>query len=257
MVMSRIRIIGPATLLALGLALGGPARAAEAIPPLARSWSHDGLFGTYDRAAAQRGLQVYREVCAGCHGLHYIAFRNLAALGLPEAQVRAIAEQYQVTDGPNDQGEMFQRPGQTSDYFPAPFPNEQAARVANGGALPPELSLITKARAGGSDYLYSLLVGYEDPPAGEEAPEGMYYNAYFPGHWIAMPPPLNEGVVEYADGTEATIPQMANDLTVFLSWAAEPTLEERKSTGLKVLLFLIVLTGLFYATKRKVWADAH
>lgn len=255
--MTRIKIVGPA-LLALGLMLGAPGHAAEEAPALlARSWSHDGLFGTYDRAAAQRGLQVYREVCASCHGLEYIAFRNLQELGLPEEQVRAIAEQHQVIDGPDDQGEMFERAGQASDYFPSPFLNEQAARVANGGALPPDLSLITKARPGGSDYLYSLLVGYEDPPPDVEAPEGMYYNAYFAGHWIAMPPPLNEGAIEYADGTEATIPQMANDLTVFLSWAAEPTLEERKGTGLKVLLFLIVLTALFYATKRKVWADAH
>jgi ubiquinol-cytochrome c reductase cytochrome c1 subunit len=258
MAMAQIKLVAGAALLGVSLTFAGSLRAAEEAPALlSRDWSHDGLFGTFDRSAAQRGFQVYREVCAACHGLSYIAFRNLREIGFDEEQVRAIAEQYQVTDGPNDQGEMFERPGRTSDYVPSPFPNEQAARAANGGALPPDLSLITKARTGDSDYLYSLLVGYEDAPPDAEGPEGMYYNAYFPGHWIAMPPPLNEGVIEYADGTEATIPQMSNDVTVFLSWAAEPTLEQRKGTGLKVLLFLIVLTALFYATKRKVWADAH
>jgi ubiquinol-cytochrome c reductase cytochrome c1 subunit len=152
---------------------------------------------------------------------------------------------------------MFERPGTPADHIPPPFPNEQAARAAQGGALPPDLSLITKARADGSDYLYSLLVGYQDPPADVEAPEGMFYNLYFPGNWIAMPPPLSPDMVQYADGTSATVEQMAADVTVFLTWAAEPTLEARKQTGLKVMLFVIVLTGLLFATKRKIWAEVH
>ena len=179
------------------------------------------------------------------------------ALGFSEDQVRALAAEYTVTDGPDDTGEMFERPAVPADPIPPPYPNAQAARAANAGALPPELSLITKARAEGSDYLYSVLIGYEEPPADIEPREGLYYNAFFPGHWIAMPPPLQEGLVAYADGTEATVPQMAADVTTFLTWAGEPTLEQRKQTGLKAMLFLIVFTGLCYATMRKVWADAH
>ena len=255
--MSRIATVAAALLLVLGPA-ADVARAVEgALEPIERSWPHEGLFGSYDRPAAQRGLQVYREVCSACHSLDYIAFHNLTVLGFSEEEVRALASEYTVTDGPNDEGEMFERPGQLTDRFPPPYPNEQAARVANGGALPPDLSLITKARADGTNYLYSLLLGYTEAPAGEEGPEGMYYNLYFPGHWIAMPPPLSEGQVAYADGTEATLEQMSADVTTFLTWAAEPTLEGRKQTGLKVMLFLIVLTGLLYATKRKVWAQLY
>jgi len=255
--MSRIATVAAALLLVLGPA-ADVARAVEgALEPIERSWPHEGLFGSYDRPAAQRGLQVYREVCSACHSLDYIAFHNLTALGFSEEEVRALASEYTVTDGPNDEGEMFERPGQLTDRFPPPYPNEQAARVANGGALPPDLSLITKARADGTNYLYSLLLGYTEAPAGEEGPEGMYYNLYFPGHWIAMPPPLSEGQVAYADGTEATLEQTSADVTTFLTWAAEPTLEARKQTGLKVMLFLIVLTGLLYATKRKVWAQLY
>jgi len=234
------------------------AQAAEEAPaPIEVDWPHEGVFGAFDYAAAQRGFKVYEQVCASCHGLDYVAFRHLEGIGFDEAQVRAIAAQYQVTDGPNDQGEMYEREGRPSDRFPPPFANEQAARAANGGALPPDLSLITKARADGSNYLYSLLRGYEEPPADVEPRPGMFYNVYFPGHWIAMPPPLAEGIVEYDDGTEATVEQMAYDLTTFLTWAAEPTLEERKQVGLKTMLFLVVLTGLLYATKRKVWSDVH
>jgi ubiquinol-cytochrome c reductase cytochrome c1 subunit len=234
------------------------ADAAEALlAPISRSWSHDGIFGTYDRAAAQRGLQVYRGVCAGCHGIRQVDFRNLVDLGFSEDEVRALASEYFVTDGPDDFGEMFEREAVPADGFPSPFPNPQAARAANAGAYPVDLSLITKARHNGDNYLYSLLRGYQAPPAGAEPLEGLHYNPYFPGGWLAMPPPLMEGVVQYADGTEATVEQMAADVTVFLAWAADPMLEERKRTGLKVMLFLIVLTGLFYATKRKIWADAH
>jgi ubiquinol-cytochrome c reductase cytochrome c1 subunit len=257
MSMSRIATVA-ALLLVLGPAAGPVARAAEgALEPIARSWPHDGPFGAFDRAAAQRGLQVYREVCSGCHSLDYVAFHTLAALGFSEDQVRSLAGEYTITDGPNDEGEMFERPGQLTDRFPPPYPNEQAARVANGGALPPDLSLITKARADGSNYVYSLLLGYGEAPAGEEGPEGMSYNRYFPGHWIAMPEPLFEDQVTYADGTAATLEQMSGDVTTFLTWAAEPTLEARKQTGLKVMLFLLVLTGLLYATKRKVWARLY
>ena len=255
--MSRLRTAGAAALVLAASALEASAQIAEAPEPIAVSWPHDGLFGTFDRAAAQRGFQVYREVCSACHGLPYVAFRNLTELGFSAEQVAALAGEYTVTDGPDDSGEMFERPARPSDPIPPPYPNEQAARAANGGALPPDLSLITKARAGGADYVYSLLVGYEEPPADAAGPEGTYYNAYFAGHWIAMPPPLQEGLVQYADGTEATVPQMAADVTTFLTWAGEPTLEQRKQTGLKAMLFLIVFTGLCYATMRKVWAYAH
>jgi ubiquinol-cytochrome c reductase cytochrome c1 subunit len=257
--MAMLRTMLVRTLLLAGLGAVGalPAGAQEAAPPLQRAWSFEGFFGTFDRSAAQRGLQVYREVCQTCHGLQYVAFRNLEALGFTEDEVSAIAAEYQITDGPNDEGEMFERPGRPSDHFPSPFPNDAAARLANGGALPPDLSLITKARADGTNYVYSLLQGYEEPPPGEEGLEGLYYNAYFPNHWIAMPPPLFDDGVAYADGSTASIEQMASDVAMFLTWTAEPTLEARKQTGLKVLLFLVVLTGLLYATKRKIWAAAH
>jgi ubiquinol-cytochrome c reductase cytochrome c1 subunit len=232
------------------------ASAAEgALPPIDRRWAHEGLFGTYDRAAAQRGFQVYREVCQGCHALKYVAFRHLTDLGFSEEAAQAIAAEYTVVDGPNDEGEMFERPARLSDPIPPPYPNDAAARAANGGAYPPNLSLLTKARADGEDYVFSVLVGYHEGE--EEAPPGQYYNAYFPGNFIAMPQPLYEEGVAYTDGTEATIPQMAADVTQFLAWAAEPTLEQRKGTGIKVMLFLIILSGLLYATKRKIWADVH
>jgi len=242
----------------LGLGLGAPAQAAEnATPPIQHHWPFTGVFGHFDRAAAQRGLQIYQEVCSNCHSLKYVAFRNLAEIGYSEDEIKAIAAQYQITDGPNDQGEMYQRPGRPSDSFPPPFPNDQAARAANGGALPPDLSLITKARADGSNYVFSLLQGFREAPAGETGPQGTYYNIYFPSQWIAMPPPLTADQVTYADGTKATLEQEANDIASFLTWAAEPTLEVRKETGLKVMLFLIVLTALLYATKRKIWAHLH
>ncbi len=257
--MASIRLAGAAACVVTGLILGTPAQAAEgALAPLARHWEFDGVFGHFDRPAAQRGLQVYREVCAACHALDYIAFRNLAELGYSEDEVKALAAEHQVTDGPDSAGDMFEREGRPTDPFPAPFANDAAARASNGGALPPDLSLITKARADGSNYLASLLQGYEDPPAdAPPGPDGTYYNLYFPGHWLAMPPPLAEGQVSYADGTEATVEQMSHDVTMFLTWAAEPTLEARKQSGLKVMLFLIVLTALLFATKRKVWAALH
>ncbi|OUR78566.1 cytochrome c1 [Alphaproteobacteria bacterium 46_93_T64] len=221
------------------------------------NWQHTGLFGTYDRAAAQRGLQVYQEVCAGCHGLNQVAFRTLQDLGFTEDEVKAIAKEYEFEGGPNDDGDMFDRAGKPFDKFPNPFANEKAARASNGGAFPPDLSLIVKARVGFEDYLYSLMTGYADTPEGFELTEGMSYNAYFPGHQIAMPAPISEEGVEYSDGTKATVDQMAKDVTVFLAWAAEPKLEQRKHMGLRVILFLLVMTGLFFAVKKKIWSDLH
>jgi len=241
---------------AIGLA-GGAALAAEGPAAPEQTWSFAGLFGTFDRAAQQRGFQVYNQVCSACHGLSFVAYRNLEAIGFTADDVKAIAAEREVTDGPNDEGEMYQRPARPSDAFVSPFPNDQAARVANNGALPPDLSLITKARPDGANYLHGLLVGYGEPPADLTVPDGMYYNAYFAGHQIAMPPPLSEGAVEFADGTPATVEQMAEDVTVFLSWAAEPELEARKRMGVKTLLFLIVFTGMLYAVKRKVWMKLH
>lgn len=241
------------------LLAGGPAMAAEEeVELIEKDWSHEGVFGTIDRSSAQRGFQVYREVCSGCHGLDYIAFRNLTALGFSEEQVQALASEYTITDGPDDAGQMYEREARPSDQIPSPYENEGQARAANGGALPPDLSLITKARAAGSDYVYSLMRGYVEPPAeAEEGQPGMYYNAYFPGHWIAMPQPIQDQGVSYADGTEPTLEQLSADVTTFLTWAAEPKLEERKQTGLKVMLFLIILTGLLYATKKRIWSDVH
>jgi ubiquinol-cytochrome c reductase cytochrome c1 subunit len=245
--------------LVFALLNGGQASAAEnGVELIDKSWNHEGLFGTIDRASAQRGFQVYREVCSGCHGMDYLAFRNLEDIGFSEEQVQALASEYTITDGPDDAGEMYEREARPSDRIPSPYANEGQARAANGGAYPPDLSLITKARAEGSDYVYSLMRGYvEPPPDAEEGLPGLYYNAYFPGHWIAMPQPIYEEGVTYADGTEPTLEQMSADVTTFLTWAAEPKLEERKQAGLKVTLFLIILTGLLYATKKKIWADVH
>ncbi len=240
------------------LLLAMPVKAAEKVAIPSQDWSFSGIFGTFDIAQLQRGFQVYREVCAGCHGIQYIAFRNLLDLGYPEDDAKALAAEYSVPDGPDEDGEMFERPAILADRIPSPYPNDNAARAANGGALPPDLSLLAKARIGGPDYLHALLIGYpEEPPPGVELMDGMYYNAYFPGHQIAMPAPLSEELVEYADGTPATVEQMSRDVTAFLMWTAEPTLEVRKRTGVTVVLFLILMTAVFYAVKKKVWADVH
>ena len=247
-----------ATLLAAAFVLPQSApRAAEAPVPPAQAWTFKGVFGTYDRAAVRRGLQVYREVCAACHGLHLVAFRHLGDVGLQEAEIKAVAEAYKVQDGPDEAGDMFERAGRPSDYFPMPFRNANAARASNGGALPPDLSLMTKARKNGLDYVYGLLTGFREPPAGFQLMTGMYYNEYFPGHQIAMAPPLAEGALTFADGSQASVAQMAKDVTTFLSWAAEPEMEARKRLGIKVLLFLLVLTGLLYALKRTIWQKLH
>jgi ubiquinol-cytochrome c reductase cytochrome b/c1 subunit len=270
-----------ALIVAGGMLVGSAqtARAEEQEAPPSLKWSFAGPFGKYDRGSLQRGLKIYKEVCANCHSLNYIAFRNLADPGGPgysEAQVAALASEYKIKDGPNDQGEMFERPGRAADYFPPPFPNEQAARAANGGGLPPDLSLITKARSyergfpfflfdfftqfqeQGPNYVDAILRGFEDkPPAGVTVPDGSYYNKYFPGHAIKMPKPLSDGQVQFDDGAPATLPQYAHDVTTFLMWAAEPHMEARKQLGFQVFVFLIIFAFLMYFTKKKVWADAH
>jgi len=219
-----------------------------------QDWTFDGHFGTFDRAQLQRGFQVYKEVCAACHGLKYIRYRDLAGIGFNEAEIKALAADALITDGPNDEGEMFDRPGKPFDAIPSPFPNDQAAAAANNGAMPHDLSLMAKARTGGPDYLYALLTGYDEPPEGFEMMPGLYYNRYFEGYQIAMPPPFFDGQVDYADGTEATVSQMSKDVSAFMMWTAEPKLEERKRTGVRVVLFLLILAGLFYASKKRVWA---
>jgi len=242
------------------LSLGaGSAVAAEATRPLPETaWTFDGPFGHFEESALKRGFTVYRNVCASCHGLEGLAYRNLSGIGMDENAIAEIAAEHEIEDGPNDEGDLYMRPARASDRMVPPFPNQQAARAANNGAYPPDLTLIVKARKGGADYLYGLLVGYEDePPAGVELGDGMYYNTYFPGHQIAMPPPLSEGAVDFEDGTPATIEQMAHDVSTFLAWAASPELEARKRLGLKVLIFLVVLTGMLYALKRQVWSKLH
>jgi ubiquinol-cytochrome c reductase cytochrome c1 subunit len=226
--------------------------------PPGQNWSFSGVFGTYDKSQLRRGLQVYRQVCSNCHSLHLVAYRNLAALGLKEKEIEAIAAEKELPGEPNDEGEATTRKALPSDRFVPPFANEKAARAANNGALPPDLSLMAKARLRGPDYIFALLTGFkETPPKGAKVPDGMYYNTYFPGHNIAMAPPLSDGGVEYTDKTKATLPQQARDIVAFLQWAADPYLEERKRMGVKVVLFLLFLTGLLYAYKRKVWAALH
>jgi len=254
------RLAAFATVLSLSALVAAlPAQAAGDAPhPPKRHWSFSGMFGTFDRAALQRGFQVYKEVCSACHSMRYMSYRDLTALGFSEDEVKAIAAGYEVQDKePNDAGEMFKRPGRPSDRFVSPFANEQAARAANNGAYPPDLSLMVKAREGGADYVHALLTGYVDPPAGVKVPDGMNYNAYFPGHMIAMAAPLSDGAVTFADGTKATPAQLAEDVSTFLAWTAEPEMEARKRMGIKVVLFLFVLSGLLYAVKRKVWKGIH
>jgi ubiquinol-cytochrome c reductase cytochrome c1 subunit len=259
--MARSRsLIFAAAMLALALGGAGAARAqeAEAPPPPHQRWSFDGVFGTYDQAALQRGFQVYKEVCSACHPVKHLYYRDLADIGYTDDQVKGFAAQTQVTDGPNDQGEMYQRPARPSDRFVGPFPNDQAARAANNGALPPDLSLIVKAREGGADYVYAILTGFKDVPNGFKLNPNMNYNEYFPGHQIAMPPPLTaDGQLTYADGTKATVAQMAHDVVTFLAWASEPSLDERHRIGFKVILFLVVAAGVLYAVKRRIWAALH
>lgn len=249
---------------ALLLAFSAPAGAAESVPVPKQHWPHQGIFGTYDKAALQRGFQVYKQVCAACHGLKLLSYRNLADLGYNEDEIKAIAAEYTVIDGPNEDGEMFERAARPADRFKGPFANARAARAANGGALPPDLSLAVKAYHNHENYIYALLTGYGpapavDPKTGEKivVPDGMYWNDYFPGHLIAMAPPLVEDGVSFADGKPATVQQMALDVTQFLAWAGEPHMEARKRMGIKVMLFMFVFVGIMLAAKRKVWAAVH
>jgi len=223
--------------------------------PLQLVWPFEGIFGTFDRQAAQRGAQVYLEVCSTCHSNHNLYYRNLKDIGFSEAEIKQLAQKYTVKDGPNAEGEMFDRPALPSDRFVSPYPNEEAARAANNGAYPVDLSLIIKARQDGPNYVFSLLSGYQDAPADVKLMPGLYYNPYFEGGQIAMPPPLTEGQVTFSDGTPATIEQMAKDVVVFLQWAAEPEMEHRKSMGLKVMIFLLVFTVFFYIAKKKIWKN--
>ena len=243
--------------------------------PEEQSWSFAGPFGTYDKQQLQRGFKVYREVCSSCHGMSYLAFRTLEGLGYNAAQVQTIAAEYEVQDGPNAEGEMFARPGIASDYLPSPYPNPEAAAASNNGAAPPDMSLIAKARGvergfptfifdiftqyaeNGPDYIHALLTGYDEkPPEGMEIAEGTHYNPYFiAGKSLAMPKPLNDGQVTYDDGSPQTVDQYSRDVSAFLMWAAEPHMDERKQMGFRVMVFLIVLTGLIWLTKRKIWAD--
>ena len=236
----------------------GHAHEEAALPKV--PWSFNGPFGTFDRAAMQRGFQVYKEVCANCHSLKLVYYRNLGDFGGPglsEAQVKAIAATVQIGGGTDDSGQPMERAGLPSDHFRAPFANDKAARSANGGALPPDLSLMIKAREHGANYVLGLLNGYRDAPEGVRVGEGLYYNEYFPGHQIAMPPPLSDGQVTYTDGTKATVDQMARDVVEFLAWTAEPEMEARKRMGVKIVLFLCLMTGLTYVVKKKVWKDVH
>jgi ubiquinol-cytochrome c reductase cytochrome c1 subunit len=242
--------------------------------PMEQSWSFAGPFGTYDKGQLQRGLKVYAEVCSACHSLKRVPFRDLAELGYSEEQVKSFAAGYEVEDGPNSDGDMFTRPGLPADRFPGPYANEQQAAVANNGAIPPDFSLIAKARAvergfpqfvfdiftqyqeAGPDYIYSLLMGYgEEPPAHVEIQDGLYYNPYFTaGAALAMAQPLYEESVTYDDGTPATLDQQAKDLSAFLMWAAEPHLQERKEMGFRVMIFLILFAALLYVAKKQVWS---
>ncbi|MEO4001363.1 cytochrome c1 [Mesorhizobium sp. CAU 1732] len=269
--------------LGIGMSLSGAALAAEGetphyplVKPVEQDWSFAGPFGTYDKGQLQRGLKVYREACAACHSMDLVPFRSLQDLGYSDAQVRALAAEYEVQDSePDANGEMFMRPALPSDHFPAPFANPQQAAASNNGAHPPDFSLIAKARAvergfplfvfdiftqyaeGGPDYIYNLLVGYEDEaPEGVTVPEGTYYNPHFiAGPALAMPPPLADGQVTYDDGAPQTLDQYAHDVSAFLMWAAEPHMEARKRMGFNVLIFLALFGGLVYLTKRKVWSN--
>jgi len=265
-------------LFAAAVAAASAAMAEEQTTPVRQSWSFAGPFGTFDRAQIQRGFHVYRDVCAACHGMKHVAFRNLAQPGGPgfsPEQAKQVASEYRITDGPNDRGEMFERPGRLSDYLPSPDANEQAARARFNGASPPDLSVIAKSRGveagfpwfivdavrqyqeGGPDYIFAYLTGYESAPADVKLGDGQFWNKYFPGHRTAMRPPMQNGQVEYTDGTPATVEQYSRDVAAFLMWVAEPHLEARKRIGFQVMIFLIVFAGLAYFTKKKVWSDLH
>jgi len=244
-------------LVTLLLAVTNHANSAEKVDLLKTNWSFKGLFGKFDRGSLQRGYQVYTEVCASCHSMKYVSYRNLFESGGPEftkEEAKTIAAKFEVTDEPNSDGEMFTRPAKLSDKFVKPYENEKAAQAANGGAYPPDMSVLAKARSGGVDYIYSVLLGYEDPPSGVALDDGVYYNKYMYGNNIKMAEPLSDGLVEYSDGTNASKEQMAKDVTTFLMWAAEPHLEARHKMGFKAILYLIILTILVYFSMKKIWS---
>ena len=245
------------SLIILFVGVSFSSNSAEKVEYLKTDWSFKGLFGKFDRVSLQRGYQVYTEVCASCHSMKYLSYRNLAEKGGPEfseAEVKAIAASFEVTDGPNADGEMFQRPGKLSDKFVMPYDNVKAAQAANGGAYPPDMSVLVKARGGGVDYIYSLLQGYEDAPSGMTLDEGVHYNKFMYGNKIRMAAPLSDGLIEYGDGTEATVEQMSKDVTTFLMWAAEPHLESRHQMGFKAIVYLIILTILVYFSMKRIWS---
>lgn len=283
MILRGFAALGVATVLALGGASAAE-DGSEGEPthfpmkkPVEQDWSFAGPFGHYDKAQLQRGLKVFVEVCSACHSMELVSFRTLEDLGYSDAQVKAFAANYEVTDGPDADGEMFDRPAIPSDYFPSPFQNEEAAAAANNGAAPPDFSLIAKARSvergfptfvfdiftqyaeGGPDYIYGLLTHYdEEPPAGMEIAEGTHFNPMFvSGKSLAMANPLSDGQVTYDDGSPETVEQYSRDISAFLMWTAEPHLEDRKKIGFRVMVFLVLFSGLLYVTKRKVWADKH
>ncbi len=239
------------------LTLSNPLLSAESSDLLKVDWSFKSLSGKFDRSSLQRGFQVYKEVCSSCHSMQYLSYRNLGEPGGPEfsvEEVKAIAASVEIEDGPDSQGEMFIRPGKPSDNFKSPYPNVEASTAANGGAYPPDMSVLVKARPGGADYMYSVLMGYEEPPVGMKLDDGVYYNKYMIGKKIKMSAPLVEGIVEYSDGTNATVDQMAKDVTTFLAWAAEPELEARHKTGVKVIIYLVLLSILVYLSMKKIWS---
>jgi ubiquinol-cytochrome c reductase cytochrome c1 subunit len=275
-----IKALGGAAI-ALSLGASATLAAGDAIHVERRAWTFGGINGYFNNNQLQRGFQVYKEVCSSCHGMKRIAFRNLAdpsGPAFPEDGTKNLAATYQIVDGPNDQGKMFKRPGRLSDYLPSPFSNEQEARSVNNGALPPDLSVMAKARGaevdrpfyavpggmlkdiitgyqeGGADYIYALLTGYGKEPAGMKMSDGMNYNAYFPGYQIAMAQPLNAGQVKYTDGSPATVAQYAEDVTAFIAWASDPTLEDRKRIGKMVLIYLLITSVLLYFAKKRLWA---
>ena len=239
----------------INLTLSASEDAGNKIPK--HNWSFEGFTGTFDRASLQRGYKVYREVCSGCHSMKLLYYRDLIDIGFSPEQVKVIAAEYMVIDGPDNEGNMFERPAKPSDRFVGPFVNKQEARFNNNGAYPPDLSVIVKARKNGANYLYNLLLGYTDPPENFETSEEMYYNQWIDGNQIAMAPPLGEGYVDYDDGTNNTLPQLAEDVVTFLKWSAEPELEERKSLGIKVIIFFVVLGFIVFFAKRRLWKDVH
>lgn len=265
------------SLITAGLALAmlsGPTAAEGQKDAKHVTFSFEGPFGTFDRTQLQRGFKVYKEVCANCHAMRLVSFRNLSEAGIFTAEeVKALAATYTVKDGPDNSGEMFERPGLPSDRLPSPFANEEAAKAANGGAVPPDMSLLTKSRPGwygtfnqlwngigGTQYIYSVVTGYEEPSEElkKEQPEGKYYNPYFgSGHWIGMAPPLTDAQVTFDDGAPNTVDAMARDVSAFLAWTAEPKMEDRKQTGFMVMIYLAVLSVLLYLVKQKVWANQH